>query len=92
MFAKVSTPLLLLCSPPAVPSADDCEVGAAGRKACANCSCGRAEAEAAGVKVDLTQDMLDNPVSACGSVGVGLLRERGGPGLSGPGLGWCLKR
>ncbi|MEW5307515.1 MAG: hypothetical protein WDW36_009904 [Sanguina aurantia] len=56
---------------PTVPSADDCEVGAAGRKACANCSCGRAEAEAAGVKVDLTQDMLDNPVSACGSCSLG---------------------
>jgi hypothetical protein len=51
----------------AVSKPDDCEVGA-GRKACANCSCGRAKAEAAGVKVELTQEMLDNPQSACGNV------------------------
>lgn len=38
------------------------------KKACANCTCGRAEAEAAGVKVKLTQDMVENPQSACGSV------------------------
>lgn len=57
---------------PSVPAAaDDCEVGASGRKACKNCSCGRAEAEAAGVKVELTQEMLDNPQSACGSCGLG---------------------
>ena len=40
----------------------------ASKKACANCSCGRAEAEAAGVKAALTPDMLENPQSACGSV------------------------
>jgi hypothetical protein len=54
-----------------VPAAkqDDCELGPGGaRKACKNCSCGRAEAEAAGVKVELTQEMLDNPQSACGNV------------------------
>jgi hypothetical protein len=37
---------------PADPS--DCDVGA-GKKACKNCSCGRADAEAAGAKVELTQ-------------------------------------
>eukprot|EP00195_Chlamydomonas_chlamydogama_P011086 CAMPEP_0202891282 /NCGR_PEP_ID=MMETSP1392-20130828/1381_1 /ASSEMBLY_ACC=CAM_ASM_000868 /TAXON_ID=225041 /ORGANISM="Chlamydomonas chlamydogama, Strain SAG 11-48b" /LENGTH=268 /DNA_ID=CAMNT_0049574985 /DNA_START=29 /DNA_END=835 /DNA_ORIENTATION=+ len=51
------------------PKADDCEVGASGRKACKNCSCGRAEAEQEGVK--LTQDMLDNPASACGNCYLG---------------------
>ncbi|KAG2441280.1 hypothetical protein HYH02_010119 [Chlamydomonas schloesseri] len=57
---------------------DDCEVGAGGaRKACKNCSCGRAEAEAeaeAGggkAKVALTADMLDNPTSACGNCYLG---------------------
>lgn len=48
------------------PVADDCDVGASGRKACKNCTCGRAEAEAQGVK--LTKDMLDNPQSSCGNV------------------------
>lgn len=48
---------------------DDCEVGA-GKKACKNCTCGRADAEAAVQKVDLSQDMLENPQSACGSVGL----------------------
>jgi Cytokine-induced anti-apoptosis inhibitor 1, Fe-S biogenesis len=38
------------------------------KKACANCTCGRAEAEAAGVKVQLTPEMMENPQSACGSV------------------------
>ncbi|KAF8068345.1 anamorsin-like protein [Scenedesmus sp. PABB004] len=53
-------------------AADDCEVGAGGaRKACKNCSCGRAEAEAAGQKVTLTQEMLDNPQSSCGNCSLG---------------------
>lgn len=56
---------------PAVPMPDDCEVGATGRKACKNCSCGRAEEEAAGIKATLTQDMIDNPQSACGNCGLG---------------------
>jgi hypothetical protein len=38
------------------------------RKACKNCSCGRAEKEEAGERVQLTQEMLDNPQSSCGSV------------------------
>lgn len=45
----------------------DCEIGAS-KKACADCTCGRAEAEAAGIKAQLTSDMLENPQSACGSV------------------------
>ncbi|KAG1671568.1 hypothetical protein FOA52_011291 [Chlamydomonas sp. UWO 241] len=58
--------------PAAPPTESDCNVGA-GKKACKNCSCGRADAEAArDTKVALTQDMLDNPVeSACGSCGLG---------------------
>ncbi|GBF96862.1 anamorsin [Raphidocelis subcapitata] len=55
----------------AAAAGDDCEVGAA-RKACKNCSCGRAEAEAAGVKVQLTDEMLQNPgVGSCGNCSLG---------------------
>mmetsp|Transcript_6258 Transcript_6258/g.11945 ORF Transcript_6258/g.11945 Transcript_6258/m.11945 type:complete len:277 (-) Transcript_6258:401-1231(-) len=47
---------------------DDCEVGAGGqKKACKNCTCGRAEG-----KMELTQDMLDNPKEGgCGSCALG---------------------
>lgn len=41
------------------------------RKACKDCSCGRAEAEAAGIKPKLTQEMIENPQSNCGSCGMG---------------------
>lgn len=44
----------------------DCEVGST-RKACKNCTCGRAEAEEK-VKLGLTMDQLNNPQSACGNV------------------------
>ncbi|KAF9682795.1 hypothetical protein SADUNF_Sadunf05G0145500 [Salix dunnii] len=47
----------------------DCEVGSA-RKACKNCTCGRAEEEEK-VKLGLTMDQLENPQSACGSCGLG---------------------
>ncbi|KXZ48225.1 hypothetical protein GPECTOR_29g13 [Gonium pectorale] len=50
---------------------DDCEVGTTGRKACKNCTCGRADAEAAGTGVKLTPDMLENPTSACGNCYLG---------------------
>jgi len=53
---------------------DDCEVGAAGKKACKNCTCGRAEEEdGASQKKKLTLDMLENPGvnSSCGSCGLG---------------------
>jgi hypothetical protein len=57
---------------PAVSKQDDCEVGAGGaRKACKNCSCGRAEAEAKGEKVQLTAEMLENPQSSCGNCSLG---------------------
>eukprot|EP00775_Hariotina_reticulata_P005849 gene5849-6090_t len=58
--------------PAAAAKQDDCEVGAGGaRKACKNCTCGRAEAEAQGQKVQLTQEMLDNPQSSCGNCSLG---------------------
>jgi hypothetical protein len=56
----------MLVHVPAAADGGDCSTS---RKACKNCSCGRAEQEAAGVKVTLTQDMLDNPQSSCGNVG-----------------------
>lgn len=56
---------------PAAAAADDCEVGAGGRKACKNCTCGRAEG-ALVEKVELTADMLDNPQEGgCGSCALG---------------------
>lgn len=45
----------------------DCEVGST-RKACKNCTCGRAEAEEKVEKLGLTSDLLENPQSACGNV------------------------
>lgn len=57
---------------PAAPAAnDDCEVGAAGRKACKNCTCGRAEAGPDAKPAKLTKEMLENPTSGCGSCGLG---------------------
>uniref|UniRef100_A0A1D1ZI56 Anamorsin homolog n=1 Tax=Anthurium amnicola TaxID=1678845 RepID=A0A1D1ZI56_9ARAE len=48
----------------------DCEVGST-RKACKNCTCGRAEAEQKVLKLGLTAEQLDNPQSACGNCGLG---------------------
>ncbi|KAF3794961.1 Anamorsin-like protein [Nymphaea thermarum] len=48
----------------------DCEVGST-RKACKNCSCGRAEAEEKGEKLVLTAEQLNNPQSSCGNCGLG---------------------
>ncbi|KAJ1273444.1 hypothetical protein BS78_06G281000 [Paspalum vaginatum] len=49
---------------------DDCEAGST-RKACKNCTCGRAEAEAKVEKLELTEEQINNPQSACGSCGLG---------------------
>jgi len=51
---------------------DDCEVGKS-RKACKNCTCGRAELEAAAPKKKLTLEMIENPgvFSNCGNCGLG---------------------
>lgn len=54
---------------PQLPAVGDCEVGST-RKACKNCTCGRAEAEEK-VKLGLTMDQLNNPQSACGNCGLG---------------------
>ncbi|CAA0837158.1 Anamorsin homolog [Striga hermonthica] len=55
---------------PQLPPVGDCEVGST-RKACKNCTCGRAEAEQKVEKLGLTMDQLDNPQSACGNCGLG---------------------
>ncbi|XP_057527787.1 anamorsin homolog [Amaranthus tricolor] len=55
---------------PQVPIVGDCEVGST-RKACKNCTCGRAEEEQKVEKLGLTMEQLDNPQSACGSCGLG---------------------
>lgn len=55
---------------PQLPPVGDCEVGIT-RKACKNCSCGRAEEEEKVQKLGVTMDQLENPQSACGSCGLG---------------------
>ncbi|XP_039776253.1 anamorsin homolog [Panicum virgatum] len=55
---------------PQLPVVGDCEVGAS-RKACKNCTCGRAEAEAKVEKLELTAEQINNPQSSCGSCGLG---------------------
>ncbi|KAJ4952190.1 hypothetical protein NE237_029022 [Protea cynaroides] len=55
---------------PQLPPVGDCEVGST-RKACKNCTCGRAEAEEKVQKLELTPEHLNNPQSACGSCGLG---------------------
>jgi len=56
-------------------TSDDCDVGKSGKKACKNCTCGRAEelAEAEPTKPKLTKEMLENPGvgSNCGSCSLG---------------------
>ncbi|OEL32338.1 Anamorsin-like protein [Dichanthelium oligosanthes] len=41
------------------------------RKACKNCTCGKAEAEVKVEKLELTAEQINNPQSACGSCGLG---------------------
>ncbi|KAL2596299.1 hypothetical protein AAZV13_11G094700, partial [Glycine max] len=48
----------------------DCEIGST-RKACKNCTCGRAEEEEKVLKLGLTTEQIDNPQSACGNCGLG---------------------
>ncbi|GLT91672.1 hypothetical protein SLE2022_095480 [Rubroshorea leprosula] len=55
---------------PQLPTVGDCEVGST-RKACKSCTCGRAEAEEKGQKLELTMDQINNPQSACGNCGLG---------------------
>ncbi|OWM83385.1 anamorsin homolog [Punica granatum] len=55
---------------PQLPPGGDCEIGST-RKACKNCTCGRAEAEEKVEKLGLSMDQLNNPESACGSCGLG---------------------
>jgi len=53
---------------PEIPVADNCGVA---KKACKNCSCGRAEIEAKQEEAGLTAAQISNPKSACGSCGLG---------------------
>ncbi|KAJ4730957.1 hypothetical protein LUZ62_018691 [Rhynchospora pubera] len=55
---------------PELPLVGDCEVGST-RKACKNCTCGRAEAEQKVEKLQLTAEQISNPQSACGNCGLG---------------------
>ncbi|KAJ1394731.1 Methyltransferase type 11 [Sesbania bispinosa] len=55
---------------PQLPPVGDCEIGST-RKACKNCTCGRAEEEEKVLKLGLTAEQINNPQSACGSCGLG---------------------
>ncbi|KAG6472719.1 hypothetical protein ZIOFF_070196 [Zingiber officinale] len=55
---------------PQLPIIGDCEVGST-RKACKNCTCGRADSEAKVQKLELTAEQISNPQSACGNCGLG---------------------
>ncbi|KAG0555369.1 hypothetical protein KC19_12G164700 [Ceratodon purpureus] len=53
---------------PELPVAESC---APTKKACKNCSCGRAELEEKEEEAQLTAAQINNPSSACGSCGLG---------------------
>ncbi|KAG0581764.1 hypothetical protein M758_3G005100 [Ceratodon purpureus] len=53
---------------PELPTAESC---APTKKACKNCSCGRAELEEKAQESKLTAAQISNPKSACGSCGLG---------------------
>ncbi|KAJ8450491.1 hypothetical protein Cgig2_002176 [Carnegiea gigantea] len=53
-----------------LPLVGHCEVRTT-RKACTNCTCGRADAEQKVKKLVSTMDQLNNPPSACGNRGLG---------------------
>ncbi|KAK7312222.1 hypothetical protein VNO77_35933 [Canavalia gladiata] len=55
---------------PQLPTVGDCEVGST-RKACKNCTCGRAQEEEKVLKLGLTTEQINNPQSACGNCGLG---------------------
>lgn len=56
-----------LARPAPAAGGDDCESGPGGKKACDNCTCGRADGE----ERKLTRDMIENPTSGCGSCALG---------------------
>ncbi|CAI5530657.1 unnamed protein product, partial [Closterium sp. Naga37s-1] len=70
---------LVAPAPPPASAASGCGTAKTARKACANCTCGRAEMEAAEEaggeggqgRSKLTLDQIANPESACGSCGLG---------------------
>ncbi|KAK7258063.1 hypothetical protein RIF29_32473 [Crotalaria pallida] len=55
---------------PQLPPVSDCEIGST-RKACKNCTCGRAGEDDKILKLGLTAEQINNPQSACGSCGLG---------------------
>lgn len=61
----------LLAASEALPTLEAKRPSDAPRKPCADCTCGAAEALAAGEKRKLTLEMLEHPTSGCGSCALG---------------------